>query len=101
LRLSQLTVTLLDLKNRWLPLFSTKEVPLLHYKIATPVDFLTIVALHSLVKCEVVFGYVAFLAVCMGESAVGVAKAVGFVLGFFGHMGALFFNYALVDIKFV
>jgi hypothetical protein len=85
LRLSQLAIPLFNLKNRWLPLLSTKEIPFLHHKIATPIDFLAVVTLHGLVKREVVFGYVAFLAVCVGESAVGVAESVGFVLGFLWH----------------
>jgi hypothetical protein len=86
LRLSQRRIPLLNINNRRFTHFSAEEIPILHNKIAAPMDLCAVVALHCLLESEAVFGDACFLAVGVWESAVGVAKSVGFVSDFFGQL---------------
>lgn len=89
LRLCQLGITLFNINNCRFTLFFAKEISLLNHKIAASVSLDAIITLHCLLESELVFNYVTFLAVCIREPAVSVAKAIGFICGFFGQMSNL------------
>jgi hypothetical protein len=72
-------VACFDVNDCGFSLFSAKEISFLHQKVAASACFLAVMPLHCLIKGEAVFGDVAFLAACMVETSVGVAKTVGFV----------------------
>jgi hypothetical protein len=89
LRLCQLGITLLNINNCRFTIFFSKEISLLNHKIAASTSFDAVITLHCLLECELVFNYATFLAVCMREPAVSVAKAIGFISGFFGQLSNL------------
>jgi hypothetical protein len=63
LRLRQLRISRLNIKNRRLPNLLPKKIPLLNNKIPIFTDFLAVMPLHGLVKRKTVLGNVAFGAV--------------------------------------
>jgi hypothetical protein len=81
LRLSHFRIISLYIDNRGFTLSLAEEVAFLHNKIAALPQLPAVVSLNGLIVCKAVFGYVAFLAFWVWETAVGVAKAVGFVGG--------------------
>jgi len=87
---SQGRIPLLNINNRWLTHFSAEEIPILHHKIAAPMDLCAVVTLHGLLESEAVFVDGCFLAVGVWKAAVRVAESVGFVSGFFGQFGVPF-----------